>query len=155
MPSIDWQTIVAGLALIFSVYTFRKTQNLAEKQVELVEDQKRLNRLLLAKEQEAAVSSKRADLSARLVKLGKGYSVKVFNRGNAVARNVRLLVPDGTTLLIQSDVDAKFPLEHLEPQSGVDLIARVYIGSASKQSLSIFWEDDHAAANEKTVYLTT
>ena len=54
MPDLDWQTIVAGLALLFSVFTFRKTQNLAEKQAELVEDQKRLNQLLLAKEKEAA-----------------------------------------------------------------------------------------------------
>lgn len=155
MPDFDWQTVVAGLALIFSVYTFRKTQNLAEEQAELVEDQKRLNRLLLAKEQEAAVSSRRAVLSARLVKLGNGYRVKIFNRGNAAARNVRILIPEGTTLLIQSDVNAKFPLEHLESQNGVDLIAQIYTGSASKQSISIFWADDHSDSNEKTVYLTT
>lgn len=154
MPDIDWQTVVACLALLFSIFTFRKTQNLAEKQAELVEDQKRLNQLLLAKEQEAAVTSKKADLSARLVKSGNGYVVKVFNRGNAVAHNVRVLIPDSTTVLDQSTVDMKFPLEQLDPQQGVDLVARVYIDSASKQSISVLWEDGHSENNQKTVYLT-
>lgn len=152
---IDWQTVVAALALVFSYYTFRRTQRIAEKQAGLVEDQKRLNQLLLAKEQEAASTAKRADVSARMIKMANGYRVKVFNRGNVDARNVRILIPEETTLLIRSDVQAKFPLERLEPQAGVELIATVHLGSPGKQSISLMWDDEHADGNTKLAYLTT
>ncbi len=153
MLTIDWQTVVALLALAFSVYTFRQTHNLAVKQAELLEDQKRLNRMLVEKEEAEAVNVRRADVSARMVKELKGSKVKVFNAGKAAARNVRLeLSGSGNGIqLLNRDI---FPLERLEPQQGVDLIAAVHLGSAAKMPIRLLWDDDTGDNHEKTVYLT-
>lgn len=85
---------------------------------------------------------------------GTKYRVKVFNRGKATARNVRLEYPDDDDLLIPNDVKGKFPLESLEPQSGVELIAAVHMGTQQKHTVRLLWSDDAKPANEKTVYLT-
>lgn len=153
MLDIDWQTIAALLALAFSVYTFRQTHNLAEKQAELLEDQKRLNRILVVKEETEAISTRKADVSARMVKELKGSKVKVFNSGKSVARNIRLIIDDSGNpfQLLNRDI---FPLETLEPQQGVDLIAAVYMGSPSKMPITLMWDDDAGSNHEKTVYLT-
>lgn len=154
MVTIDWSALIALGTLGFSGYTFWRTQRLAEKQAELIDDQKRLNKLLLDREEEAAVSAKRADVSARVVRMGGRTVVKVFNRGNAVAQNVRVIVPGDNTLFVRSDVASKFPLERLEPQQGVDVIASSFLGAESKQYVTLIWDDDFAKDSEKTVPLT-
>lgn len=150
---MDWQTVVALLALGFSVYTFRKTHGLAEKQAELLEDQKRLNRILVAKEEAEAVNAKKADVSARLVRELKGAKVKVFNAGRAAACNVRLVADESGPgfQLLNRDV---FPLERLEPQQGVELPAAIHMGSPSKMAMTLLWDDETGEDHQKVVYLT-
>lgn len=152
---IDWQTVVALLALLFSVYTFRRTHNLAEKQADLIEDQKRLNQLWLAKEETEAENTKGADVSANLIRLGKGARVKIFNKGKSEARNIRILDVEQCAVLVKTDAESKFPLERLEAQQGVDLIASIHLGSPSKVPLTLAWDDNRGANHTKTVYLTT
>src|SRR5688500_4820184 len=136
MEGIDWGVVIAAIALIFSVYTFRKTQNLAEKQASLVDDQKRLNELLVAREEKAAVSEKRAELSANLIRLGGVKNkVRVFNKGTATARNVEISFPEGNELVMKSEVEDKFPLELLEPHQSVDLIAVIHLSSSRKHMI--------------------
>lgn len=157
MPTIDWQTITAALALLFSVYSFWKTYKLSAKQAELLEDQKRLNRMLVEKEEADARSAKKAELSANLVKLANNnYRVKVFNRGKAAARNVRidLTTESDESVLIASDVESKFPMELLEPQQGIDLIAAVHASTPSKIPIDLIWDDDTGTDHKKTAYLT-
>jgi len=157
MAPVDWQTITAALALLFSVYTFWKTYKLSVKQAELLEDQKRLNRMLVEKEEADARNAKKADLSANLVKVANNnYRVRVFNRGKAPARNVRidLATQSSDPVPITRDVDSKFPMERLEPQQGVDLIAAVHWDSPSKMPIVLIWDDDTGTDHEKTVYLT-
>lgn len=153
MLDVDWQTVVALLALGFSAYTFRKTHNLSQKQAELLEDQKRLNRMLVEKEEAEAISAKRADVSARMVRELKGAKVKVFNAGKAAARNVRLVTDESGAgfQLLNRNV---FPLETLEPQQGVDLPAAIHLNSPSKMPITLVWDDDTGDDHEKVVYLT-
>ena len=127
--TIEWQSAVAVLAFAFSIYTFRKTHKLSEKQAELVEDQKRLNRILVEKEETEACNAKKADLSARLVKVANNnWRVKIFNKGKAEARHVRIEfdTEGDNVILIKRDVESKFPMGRLEPQQGVDLIASLH-----------------------------
>lgn len=153
MLDIDWQTVVALLALGFSVYTFRKTHNLSQKQAELLEDQKRLNRMLVEKEEAEAISAKSADVSARMVRELKGAKVKVFNAGKAAARNVRLVTDESGAgfQLLNREI---FPLETLEPQQGVDLPAAIHMGSPAKMPITLIWDDGTGNNHEKVVYLT-
>jgi hypothetical protein len=151
--AIQWQTIVAVLAFAFSIYTFRKTHKLSEKQTELIEDQKRLNKILVEKEESEAHNAKKADLSARLVKVANNnWRVKIFNKGKAEARHVR--VESDTNILLNRDVESKFPMDRLEPQQGIDLIAAIHLNSPSKIPIKLVWDDATGNDHSKTVDLT-
>jgi hypothetical protein len=156
MPiSIDAGDVIAGLALLMSAYATWRTTSFNEKQKSLIESQEKLNILLLEKEKSEAVSEKKADLGAAFVKLGSNkHRLKIWNKGNATARNIRLEFPDGNDVLIQSDVDEKFPLESMEKFQSVELIASVHMGTKSKHVIRIVWEDDAQNHNEKLVYPT-
>lgn len=116
----------------------------------------RLTKRLIAKEASDVEAKARADLGANFVKLGKNsYRLKIFNRGSAAARNVRIEIADeNESCLIQSDIDSKFPHECLEPHQGIELIAAIYLGSKSKHPMKLIWDDDLKSNNEKMVYPT-
>jgi hypothetical protein len=157
IKAIKWQTVTAVLAFVFSIYTFRKTHKLSEKQVELVEDQKRLNRMLVEKEEVEARNTKKANVSARLVKvMNNNWRVKIFNMGKAEARHVRIEFDTDSDngILAKSDVESKFPMDRLEPQQGVDLIASLHLNSPSKIPINLIWDDDTGNDHSKTVDLT-
>ena len=147
--------IFAALALVLSLIATATTIRFNVRQRSLIASQERLNQRLIAREESEANAGMRADLSANLVKIGKGnWRLKVYNRGRAVARNVQIALPSGDALLVPSDVDSKFPLELLEPAHGVELLASVHFGSKSKHEVTLRWSDDFSEGNEKTVFVT-
>ena len=108
-----------------------------------------------SKDRTAAKAEKKADLGAAIIKLGSGnYRLKIWNKGKAAARQVRIEVPEENRLIIPGEVAEKFPLESLEPYQAVELIAAVTMGTKRKHSVRLFWSDDFQAKNEKTVYPT-
>ncbi|BEG77680.1 MULTISPECIES: hypothetical protein [Alcaligenaceae] len=146
---------IALAAFFLSGYATWKTFKFNERQNELVESQDRLNKLLLEKETEEALNSKKADLGATFIKLGSSkYRLKIWNKGKASARNVSLEFPEGNECLIQSDIDSKFPLELLDTHQSVELIAAVAIGTRSKHPMRLIWNDEAGERNEKLVYPT-
>lgn len=147
--------VVAGLAFLLSAYATWKTVQFNDRQRSLIESQERLNKRLLEKEDAEASEEKKADLGATFVKLGSStYRFKIWNKGKSAARNVRIEFPSGNDVIVQSDIERKFPLESLEPFQSVELIAAVHMGTKSKHEVKLLWEDDHSAANEKTTYPT-
>lgn len=154
MP-IDAGDIIAGLALLMSAYATWRTISFNEKQKSLIESQENLNNLLLEKEQGEALSDKKADLGASFVKLGNSkHRLKIWNKGSATARNVRLEFPEGNGIIIESEIEEKFPLESLEKLQSVELIAAVHMGTKSKHVIRLVWEDDAHDHNEKLAYPT-
>ena len=155
LTDISTSDIIAIGALGLSAYATWKTFKFNEKQNALNESQKKLNALLLEKEAEEMQSSKKADLGATFIKLGSNkYRLKIWNKGRSAARNVSLQFPEGNDCLIPSDIDSKFPLEVLEPQQGVELIAAVSLGTRSKHPIKLIWIDEFSDSNEKVVYPT-
>lgn len=115
----------------------------------------KLTKRLLLKEAGVAEAKARADLCANFLKIGKSHRLKIFNRGNAAARNVRIELLDADDhCFIQSDIDSKFPHESIEPHQSVELMASVHLGSKSKHRISLIWDDEFKSNNEKTVYPT-
>ena len=112
----------------------------------------KLNKLLIEKERREALKNKQADLGASFI-ITKG-KLSIFNKGKAAARYVRIEFPEGTDRLIQSDIDAKFPLELLEPEGSVELIDSGCMGAKGKHPIRLIWSDDSAEDNEKIVYPT-
>jgi hypothetical protein len=153
--SVTVGDVVGALALVLSVVATVNAIRFNSRQKSLIETQELLNQRLLAREESDAEANRRADLSANLIKVGKSnWRVRVYNRGKAAARNVTVHWPPDDDLLIQSDVDSKFPLEVLEPAHGVELHALVHMGSRSKHEITLRWSDDLSRTNEKTVYPT-
>lgn len=116
----------------------------------------KLTKRLIEKEAGEAAAKTRADLGANFVKIGKNnYRLKIFNRGSAAARNVRIKLADEEDhCLSQRDIDSKFPHECIEPQQSVELIAAIHLGSKSKHPMTLIWDDDLKPNNEKMVYPT-
>ena len=153
--SVSVSDIIAVIALGLSGYATWKTLRFNERQKSLIESQERLNTLLLDKEENEVISAQRAYLGANFVKLGNNnYRLKIFNKGKATARNVRIEFPDGNDVLIASDVERKFPMEALDQHQSVELIAAVHMGSKSKQHIKLLWDDDYGDDHSKSVYPT-
>jgi len=156
MPiSIDAGDVIAGLAFLLSAYATWQAVSFNKKQKNLVASQERLNNRLLEKEDEDALKGKRADLGASFIKLGSSkYRLKIWNKGAATARNVRLEFPEGNDVVIGSDVTDKFPMESLERHQSVELIAVVHMQTKTKHVVRLIWEDDAQSYNEKLSYPT-
>jgi hypothetical protein len=156
MPfTIDAGDVIAGLAFLMSGYATWQTVSFNKKQKSLVESQEKLNNILLEKESEDALKEKSADLSSSFIKLGSSkYRLKVWNKGAATARNVRLEFPEGNDVVIDSEVSDKFPMESLEKHQSVELIASVHNQTKRKHVIRLIWEDDAQFHNEKLSYPT-
>lgn len=153
--TIDSGDIIAVLALLLSGYATWKTFRFNESQKSLIESQEKLNNLLLEKEKSKADTDRKADLGASFNKLGNNkYRLKIWNKGKATAHNVSIDFPEGNDVLIQSEIDEKFPLESLETYQSVELIAAVDMETKGKHSVRLIWSDGFGENNEKTVYLT-
>jgi glycosyltransferase involved in cell wall biosynthesis len=153
--SIGTSDVLATLALFLSAYATWKTLKFNERQKSLIESQELLNRRLLERDDTEARAGKQAEMGATFVKFGtSSYRLKIWNKGKCAARNLRIEFPEGNDCFIDSDVQSKFPLEVLEPQQSVELIAAVGIGSKSKHTVSLRWSDELQTHNEKTLYPT-
>lgn len=156
MPvTIDAGDVIAGLAFLLSSYATWQAVSFNKKQKSLVESQEKLNNLLLEKENEGVIKDKSADLGASFIKLGSSrYRLKIWNKGSATAKNVRIEFPEGNDVIIESEVTDKFPMESLERHQSVELIAAVHMQTKRKHVVRLIWEDDAQTHNEKLSYPT-
>lgn len=153
--TITWSDLFAGLALALSCFATGMTLLFNRRQKSLIESQERLNNMLLLQGEREKLSAARADLAASFMKLGSSkYQLKIFNKGKATARNIRVELPEGEGVLIASEIKEKFPLESLEQHQSVELIAAPHLGSKLKPIVRLLWSDDASEHNAKTVYLT-
>lgn len=156
---MDASAWIALFALIVSIYTIisseiRNKRNKKENK-HLQERQNELTRLLLEKETENFIDNKKADLGARVVKIGKGTRVKVFNKGKSTAYNVMLYIDDNEdNPLLTSDLKEKFPYEMLHPHEDIELLASTYLGMQSKYKIELSWSDDSNKYNKKDIYIS-
>ena len=109
----------------------------------------------MEKENEDVLKGKKADLGASFIKLGSNkYRLKIWNKGVATARNVRIEFPEGNDLIMETELTDKFPMESLEKYQSVELIAAVHMQAKRKHVVRLIWEDDAQPYNEKLSYPT-
>jgi len=156
MPvTVSLEAIFSGFALLLSCYATFVTVRFNQRQKDLIESQEQLNAMLLKQGRQEAAAAGRADLGATFVKLGNSkVRLKIWNKGKAPARNVRIEIADADDLFISSEIDEKFPLETLEQHQSVELIASPHMGSKLKHAVRLMWEDEYSSENDKTVYPT-
>ena len=149
------QAIFTALALFLSVYATYRTVKFNKRQNEMAEVQVELNKLLLRKETNEAIGSFKAELGVNFIKIGSSSRrFKVFNKGKGSAKNVKINFPEGNEIVVQSDIDSKFPLEIMEQHQSVELIASVHMGSPSKMLVELIWDDDTGVNQSKLFYPT-
>jgi hypothetical protein len=147
--------IIAILALVLSAYATWRAHTFKKREEELMEIQKKLNTLMLDKEKREAAHEKEADLSANFVTIGsKKYRLRIFNKGRAAAYHVTIDFPEGNDIILEDDIQEKFPLELLERGQSVDLIAMIAMGTKRKLAIRLSWESADGERCEKTVYVT-
>lgn len=153
--TIDAGDLIAGIALLLSGYATWQTVSFNKKQKALIESQEKLNNLLLEKENEGAIKEKSADLGVSFIKLGSNiYRLKIWNKGSATAKNVRIEFPEGNDIISDSDLANKFPMESLEKYQSVELTAFVSMQTRRKHIVRLIWDDDAQSHNEKLSYPT-
>lgn len=114
-----------------------------------------LHRIQIRQANAEAAAARKADMGATLITLGTSkHRLRIFNKGRATARNVRLEFPDGEDFLIDSDLEGKFPMESMHPHQPVDLIAVWSHETKSKHKIKIIWDDGFATNNEAITYTT-
>lgn len=151
----DWANIAsagaAWLALVLAAISLVKAHRSDKRQDELAATTEELNRLLIERETQAGQDSKRADLSANSISLGKNNRrLKIFNRGKGTARNVRLIDLQGSnSILVQSDVADKFPVPILEQHQSVEVIAALGLSSSRRAHIKLVWDDETGTDHEK------
>ena len=149
------QAIFTALAFFLSVYAAYRTVKFNKRQNEMAEVQVELNKLLLRKETNEAIGSFKAELSVNFIKIASSRRrFKVFNKGKGSAKNVKINFPEGNEIIVQSDIDSKFPLEIMEQHQSVELIASVHMGSPSKMTVELIWDDDTGVNQSKLFYPT-
>lgn len=137
MKILDW-TISAG-ALLMSVYTFFKHDK------KLKDQEKRLNAIAIQKYEEEEMLKRRADVKANIFKEGeKGKRIlRIYNRGQANARNIRLNILSETDGLILFRFDEKLPYELLTPYDKFDLILFCTGEFVPTLKIQLIWDDDY------------
>jgi hypothetical protein len=146
---------IALLALLLSGYATYRSLKFKKSEKELVDVQKKLNQLMLEKEKREATQAKKADLGANFIKVGKHkHRLKVFNKGKATAYNVNIEFPEGNDLILEHDLEEKFPLEIMERGQSVDLVAAFDLQSKSKLKVKLSWENEREETDEKILYST-
>ncbi|KFJ88725.1 hypothetical protein IJ23_03430 [Vibrio sp. OY15] len=152
---MDFGDGIALVALGLSGYATWRMIQFNRRQDSLVETQNKLNKLLLAKETEEVIDDRKADLGASIIKLGNHkYRLKIWNKGNAEAKNVTVEFPDGNELVPESELQSKLPYESLETHASIELLAAVHMQTPRKHKLKLGWSDEHRNKNEKIVYPT-
>ena len=155
MSPSDWAVVAsagaAWLALLLAAISLYKNHKSDKRQDELAATTEQLNRLLIERETQAGQDSKRADLSANLITVGKNNQrLKVFNRGKGTARNVRLIdLQQDDSILLRSDIQEKFPLPILERHQAVEVLAAITHGSPLRAHIRLLWDDETGSDLEK------
>jgi len=145
---------ISAAALLLSIYSTKKTVDFNRRQKQFIETNDKLNQLLLEKEQQEGLIQKQADISVNFVNIGRDHRLKVFNKGKTTATNVRIDFPSGNEILVESDVNDKFPMPRLEPFQAVELIAAVHMGSPRRMDIKLLWDDPSGNDREKIMTVT-
>lgn len=149
---VDASDIIAIGALIISAISLWQNYKYSKKQEDVISLEKKLNALLIQKEEEEKNYKLQADIKGRYYKVGKNYRLKIWNDGAGLAKNVEIIEHDNSPLL-DSDIKAKFPLD-LESKQNVDLMASVSFNIPSKHELKLSWLDGNGQVIQKTLTLT-
>lgn len=148
--NVNWQDpsfLLSVIAIIGTVYTYLKHDRKIKAQEKLINDYQ------LGKIEEEKIQKRQAVVRASLIPGTKGHRIlRVYNKGKATARNVRLIIKDEPDYLYTTN---PFPFPALNESENVDLNIHLHMGSPDDISFEILWDDEYSSDNshEQTVQL--
>lgn len=141
--------VLTGVILIYAIY---QTVQYARLKNQFDQLQVQMERVLLREKIVLQQASEKADLDAQFVKTdGKHTKLQIVNRNKPLATNVRIDFPEGNQLIIQKEIDAKFPLASLNMHTPIELSIAVYNNAPRKIVLQLIWDDGFQMKNIKTI----
>ncbi|WP_143595787.1 hypothetical protein [Tropicibacter naphthalenivorans] len=155
---MNWEVVTgisSVIAILISILAWWTSYRAAKDQSKLTLRETELVRLLIAKEQRDHASSLSTEVSARLHNTGKhNWKLRVFNRGPAEAKNVRLEVLSENSFFSESWISNKFPMPRMEAGQSVDILASVVLSSHEKEDIRILWDDSTGKNRSNTITVT-
>jgi len=129
----DPSFIVAAMALMGTIFTYFKHDKKIKAQEKLINDYQ------LGKIEEEKIQRMQAEVRASIIVGSKGLrTLRVYNKGKASAKNVRLIIHDEPECLYSLN---PFPFPLLNEHENVDLNIHLHMGSPDNISFELLWDD--------------
>ena len=142
-----WGLIISILALLASAFTYFKHDK------KLKEQERKINEYQLKQIEKEDLESKKAAIRGNIVKGLKGKrTLKVYNSGRAIARNIRIEGLDVEGLFHRAD--EVFPYELMNPQDYTEVNIMLFNNCAPTIKLKYIWDDESGKNNEFEQALT-
>lgn len=142
-----WGLIISILALLASAFTYFKHDK------KLKEQERKINEYQLKQIEKEDLESKKAAIRGNIVKGLKGKrTLKVYNSGRAIARNIRVEGLDVEGLFHRAD--EVFPYELMNPQDYTEVNIMLFNNCAPTIKLKYIWDDESGKNNEFEQVLT-
>lgn len=138
--------IISAVSLVIAIMSFAfssKSQHLQDRVNEIELKLKEYELAEKEKEQQKAPC-----VEARINHIAnEKYRIKIWNSGNAAAKNVTASWDEGSQFLFFDQ--EKMPFELLEPQKSFELAISTYYGSPRKLCITTTWEDGDGEKHSK------
>ena len=119
----------------------------------LKEQERKINEYQLKQIEKEDLESKKAAIRGNIVKGLKGKrTLKVYNSGRAIARNIRIEGLDVEGLFHRAD--EVFPYELMNPQDYTEVNIMLFNNCAPTIKLKYIWDDESGKNNEFEQVLT-
>ena len=136
-----WGLIISILALLASAFTYFKHDK------KLKEQERKINEYQLKQIEKEDLESKKAAIRGNIVKGLKGKrTLKVYNSGRAIARNIRIEGLDVEGLFHRAD--EVFPYELMNPQDYTEVNIMLFNNCAPTIKLKYICDDESGKNNE-------
>jgi hypothetical protein len=137
--------IISSIAIIVSVFVFIKQSRYEKIQNEL-------NKMQIDDINKAKEESQRANISAKVVKMGeKKQLIRISNIGAVKAENIDIIFPEDFSWTIFDKQRLPFPF--LDPGNNFDLLFATYLSCEREYNVKIKWKENDKPM-EKDIILT-
>jgi len=133
--------LISIIALVFTWLTDRKVK--AQQVI--------INEYDLNRKKSEIIESKKAIVEANAFKSGNNWKIKIYNKGKATAKNIRIVSPDligdnGINLNIKKDF---FPYQMLHPQTSFEIDIMLFSRYKKSPKVKFIWDDDSGLNQER------
>lgn len=145
--------LVSMLAVLISAVSLVRTRKIAKEQLELEKVTAELSGLQIESLNEEKSNKLKPNFNVTLSKLGTSYFFYISNTGQGSAYDVNFELIDCEDSPLTSDINEKFPHPEMKPNSCVELIAAIHMGSPLKYQIKLSWKNTEGDGFSETCWV--